>query len=313
MHKMTPSLASPIMTSCAACGRSAGTETVLERLRRCQGCGFIYYPDADSDSLSLIYDDTYFNGAEYPDYLGQQDALRRSMRRHLDQMKRHHPLGGSLLEVGCAYGLFLDEARPWFTAVTGIDVCEGPIAYARDVLGLDAITGDLLSHDFGNQLFDVVCMWDTIEHLPAPDAMLSRAAELLRPGAMLYLTTGDIGSWNARWRGKHWRQIHPPTHVSYFSGHTMRTLLDRTGYDVLAIERARYFHTVYNILASIRLRGGMGARVADKVLTTCGEGRARRFGLWLDLGDIMFVAAQRRVDVPRSAWRRDPNRRSVSL
>lgn len=280
--------------TCRACGRSADSDPVLGCLRRCRECDFIFYADADASALSTLYEDAYFNGVEYPDYLGQQDALRRSMRRHLQQMKRHRPLGGALLEVGCAYGLFLDEARPHFSSVTGVDICHGPVSYARDVLDLDARCGDVLAEDLADGAFDVVCMWDTIEHLAAPDDVLSRGAALLRPGGMLYLTTGDIGSWNARWRGARWRQIHPPSHLNYFSRQTISMLLDRTGYDVVAIERARYYHTLFNILASIRLRSGLGGRVADTLLDMVGERRTRQLGLWLDLGDIMFVAAYRR-------------------
>jgi hypothetical protein len=119
---------------------------------------------------------------------------------------------------------------------------------------------------------------------------------LLRPGGMLYLTTCDIGSWNARLRGTHWRQIHPPSHVNYFSRRSITVVLDRTGYDVAAIERARYYHTLYKIIASIRLRSGRGARIAGALLRALEERRARRLGLWLDLGDIMFAAARRRPD-----------------
>jgi SAM-dependent methyltransferase len=195
---------------------------------------------------------------------------------------------------GRCYGLFLDEARPHFSNVTGIDVCEGPVSYARDVLNLDARCGDVLTQDLGDGTFDVLCMWDTIEHLAAPDDVLVRGAELLRPGGMLYLTTGDIGSWNARLRGARWRQIHPPSHVNYFSRRTISLLLDRTGYDVISIEHAPYYHTLYNILASIRLRGGAGMGIADALLRIVGERRARALGLWLDLGDIMFVGARLR-------------------
>jgi SAM-dependent methyltransferase len=191
--------------------------------------------------------------------------------------------------------LFLDEARSSFSTVTGIDICEGPVSYARETLQLDARVGDVLSEDFDAETFDVVCMWDTIEHLAAPDEVLSRAAALLRPGGTLYLTTGDIGSWNARWRGPRWRQIHPPSHVNYFSRRTIVTVLDRTGYDVVGLERARYYHTLYNILASIQLRRGATAALSDVMLRVVSENRARRLGLWLDLGDIMFVAARRRT------------------
>lgn len=279
--------------ACPVCATDAGFDRALGTLERCRSCGFIAYRGASPAELAALYDDRYFAGAEYPDYLGQEAALRRSMRRHLRQMARYTPLRGALLEIGCAYGLFLDEARAHFSRVMGIDVCAGPVAYARATLGLDVRCGDFLTAGLGGERFDVVCMWDTIEHLPTPDAFLSRAVSVLRPGGMLFLTTGDIGALNARLRGARWRQIHPPTHVSYFSRDTIARLCARAGLEVMGAETAAYYHTVYNVLASIRLRGALPGRVASAMLATLGERMTRRAGVWLDLGDIMFVAARR--------------------
>jgi 2-polyprenyl-3-methyl-5-hydroxy-6-metoxy-1,4-benzoquinol methylase len=195
--------------------------------------------------------------------------------------------------VGCAYGLFLDEARARFDRVTGIDVTDVPLEHARNVLRLDARRGDFLTAELGPEPFDVVCMWDTIEHLPGPDRFVARAFALLRPGGSLFLTTGDIGALNARLRGPNWRQIHPPSHLNYFSRATMTRMLERVGFEVRPIETASYYHSVYNILASIRMRRGAGARAASALLGLLGERLARRLGLWINLGDTMFVAARR--------------------
>ena len=100
------------------------------------------------------------------------------------------------------------EARGRFDSVSESTYPE-PV-HAPEALNFDARKGDFLSEDFGGRRFDVICMWDTIEHLAKPDEFLARAASLLIPNGLLYLTTGDIGSWNARWRKEAWRQIHPP-------------------------------------------------------------------------------------------------------
>ncbi|HEX8501934.1 MAG TPA: class I SAM-dependent methyltransferase [Pyrinomonadaceae bacterium] len=279
-------------TACRVCGSGKGYEPALARLERCTACGFVTYRDFDRSELAEIYDEEYFAGEEYPDYLGQQDSLRRSMRHHLKQMWRHNPRRGALLEVGCAYGLFLDEARPHFERVEGIDISAAPVAYARDALGLDARQGEFLTTGYEGKTFDVVCMWDTIEHLPSPEEYLEKAARLLGDGGMVFLTTGDIGSLNARWKGAGWRQIHPPSHLHYFSRHTITVLLERLGFEVVGIESTPYYHTLYNVFASIRLRGGWKGRVASLALSAVGERLSRRFGFWINLGDIMFVAGR---------------------
>jgi SAM-dependent methyltransferase len=279
-------------TTCKVCGSHEGYKRVLQQLERCRACGFITYNDFTASTLLELYNDQFFAGNEYPDYAGQQNALRRSMRRHLEQMWRYHPHSSSLLEVGCAYGFFLDEARSHFTSVTGVDICSTPTTYSKEKLGLNVYCEDFLNLDFGNKRFDVICLWDTVEHLAAPQAHLQKARELLTNEGTLFLTTGDIGSLNARLRGSRWRQIHPPSHLHYFSRHTIRLLLERIGFSVIGIETTSYYHTAFNILASLRMRGNMAGRLASICLSLLGEKLARRLGFWINLGDIMFVAAR---------------------
>jgi len=281
---------------CCVCGRTTNHRSVLRKLHKCIDCGFVTYPAPQTIDFDKLYDDGYFSGqGDYPDYLGQQDALRRSMRQHLAQMRRFKPLGGSLLEVGCAYGLFLDEARVHFNSVTGIDVCGGPVAHARDILRLDARVGDFAAFDFDHRQFDAICFWDTIEHLPHPEIYLAQAARVLAQDGVLYLTTADVGSLNARFRGAAWRQIHPPSHLHYFSRGTIGRLCERIGLEVIGIETAAYYHTVYNVLASLGIANRPVAHVARMILSALGETRARQWGLWINLGDIMFVAARPRT------------------
>jgi SAM-dependent methyltransferase len=219
-------------------------------------------------------------------------ALRRSMKRHLDQMARYlSSQPGAVLEIGCAYGFFLDEAQRRFERVVGIDVAESAVDHARTHFKVNALGGAFLDVPFEEQSFDVICLWDTIEHLDRPDLFLQKARRLLQPDGRLFLTTGDISSLNARVRGSKWRQIHPPSHLHYFSRDSITKLLERVGFRVMGIETAAYYHTLHNILASIQLRGGLTGRFSRVALAAIGEAAARRIGFWINLGDTMFVAA----------------------
>jgi SAM-dependent methyltransferase len=278
-------------SSCVACGNSAGGESSLGQLRRCCACGFVTW-EGEPPPGDGLYNERYFTEVDYPDYVGNEPSLRRSMRRHLRQMAGYGRLGGAVLEVGCAYGFFLDEARAHFDRVVGVDVVPAAVERARKRFSVDARAGDLATMDLGQERFDAVCLWDTVEHLPRPDAYLSRIRDLVREDGRLYLTTGDISSLNARLRGRRWRQIHPPSHLHYFSRRTIRRLLERMGFTVLGFETAAYRHTLYTVLASVALRDGIPARISRSVLRLVGERRARRLGFWIDLGDIMFVASR---------------------
>jgi SAM-dependent methyltransferase len=277
---------------CAACGQTTEHAPSFRGLRRCLSCGFVSYPAGASD-LGELYDDRYFAGGEYADYRGQEPALRQSMRRHLVQMSRYQRPTGSLLEVGCAYGFFLDEARRFFEPVMGIDIAEGPVSYGRDQLGLDTIVADFPALD-STRRFDAICMWDTLEHVPDADRFVAKAHELLAPNGHLFITTGDIGSLNARLRGARWRQIHPPTHVNYFSKRTLTLMLNRLGFDVKGMETASYYHTLYDVWAILELRGGLMGRAAGVARRITGPRIGNRLGIWVDLRDIIFAAAIRR-------------------
>jgi SAM-dependent methyltransferase len=277
--------------TCIVCDSSDKFDPTLEILARCRACGFVTWLGTPSDDLTKLYNEEYFTAVDYPDYVGNATSLRRSMNRHLDQMSPYLAERGAVLEIGCAYGFFLDEAKKRFERVVGIDIAEAAVDYARTHFKVDAVSGAFLDVRFDDGSFDAICLWDTIEHLDRPDLFLEKARRLLRPGGKLFLTTGDISSRNARIRGSKWRQIHPPSHLHYFSRNSMTTLLKRVGFRVMGIETAAYYHTLRNILASIHLRGGLTGRISGVALAAIGEPLARRVGLWIDLGDIMFVAA----------------------
>src|SRR5207249_258065 len=163
---------------------------------------------------------------------------------------------GSLLEIGYAYGFFLDEARRRFARVVGVDISQDAALKGRERSMLETHAGDFLRMSFAPASFDVVCLWDTVEHLEFPYEYLIKARSLLTAGGHVFMTTGDLGSWNARLRGARWRQIHPPTHLHYFSRKTLEALLVRVGFEVLGVETAAYYHSVHNVLGTLIVRGG---------------------------------------------------------
>jgi 2-polyprenyl-3-methyl-5-hydroxy-6-metoxy-1,4-benzoquinol methylase len=259
-------------------------------LLRCPSCGFV---TADLDrpvDPGKLYDGDYFSGEEYLDYRSDEAFFKRSFRLRLDEIRRRRP-SGRLLEIGAAYGFFLDLARAHFDVV-GFEVNREAARHAKESLGIDVRTDDFLTvapETVGGPL-DVTVMWDVIEHLAEPDRFLTRIGELSRPGALLYATTGDIGSALARWRGAKWRMIHPPTHVHYFSRATLRRLLDRLGFNVLdvrAVPVARSIRQVlYSVLALRMNRPQTYEALARHIPPT--------WGFTINTFDIMQVVAERR-------------------
>ena len=241
---------------CVACG-AHHARPLFRDLVTCSACGMIYYPHRLApEEVTRLYSEAYFGGAEYYDYLADRPVHEANFRARVRHLARWLPRGRHLLEVGCSYGFFLNLARARWR-VRGCDIATEPCRYAREILGLDVLAGDFLEIPLARDEVDALCLWDTIEHLEDAEGYLARAADVLKPGGILALSTGDIGSWLARWQGPRWRQIHPPTHLWYFSRQTMRRTLDRFGFEMCWFRRiglARSVGQIVYSLTSLKMR-----------------------------------------------------------
>src|SRR5262245_18365609 len=239
-----------------------------------------------------LYGRDYFFGEEYGDYLADRKVHERNSRRRLATLEKFLDSSrrGSLFEIGCAYGFFLDLARKRFDTVAGIDVNREGTEFARGELGLDASHGEFLEKDFGGRSFDVVCLWDVMEHLGSRHRYLEEIGASAKPGSLIALTTGDVESFNARWRGGKWRLIHPPTHLFYFSRKTIGAMLEKYGYEVAWSAHSGISRSVDNILYTVS--AGKGPLPAiHRALKKAG---LLRWSVYLNLFDILYVIARKR-------------------
>lgn len=282
-----------VRTTCLVCDAALADHPKLPGLLLCRACGFVTADVAiDDDALRALYGEDYFHGEEYADYVAEGPELRVNFRRRLATLLslQAPQERGRLYEVGAAYGFFLDEARSAYQQVAGIDITEAGPAYARETLGLDVATGDYLATELPEPV-DALCLWDTVEHLGRPREFLEKAGRDVRPGGLVAITTGDLGSLNARLRGRRWRMIHPPTHLHYFDRATLTRLLDRAGFDVVHVSTAGNVRSVRGILYAILVLRGGRQGLFDRVSKLPGMGRS----VSLDLRDIMFVVGRRRA------------------
>lgn len=237
------------MKYCIVCQGSEFT-SYWGGLSICANCG---HCQANLDVMSLdfqqIYSENYFKGEEYLDYLNDRDVFEKQFQDRLKEIRHWQP-GGCLIEVGCAFGFFLAAAKPYFAA-RGFDIAEEPVRHAREQLGVNAEWGDFVSANIASNSVDVVTLWDTIEHLANPDRVLEHVSRVLRPGGFVFLTTGDISSLLARLQREHWRLIHPPTHLHYFTPLTIQRLLNRFGIDVVQVRHVGTRRSIRQIAYSL--------------------------------------------------------------
>lgn len=276
---------------CIVCGGSYGP-CKLPGLKQCASCSFITADLRMSDAeLAALYGEDYFHGEEYRHYVSEEESLKANFRRRIHTLQQLIPdlARKRLFEVGCAYGFFLDEVKHDVAHAQGMDIAIDGTRFAREQKHVDALTGNYLDYE-PHERVDIVTMWDTIEHLPRPDLFVEKAAAHIAPGGHIAITTGDIGSLNARLRGRLWRMIHPPTHLHYFSADTLRELLERRGFEVVHVSHpgnARDLRSILHFILDLRLGWGtLYRRIANW--------RVLNLSLTLNLFDIMFIVARRK-------------------
>ncbi len=222
--------------SCPACGRPSPellTPLVVQvpglrldgRILECPACTHRFFPTTDEEQLAIegCYDAEYSGFREDPYFLRVIDEEVRST------LLPRKPPPARVLDVGCGNGAFLDAAARAGYEVEGVDISEAAAALCRS-RGHRARAVDFLSASF-DEPYDMVTMWDVVEHLQHPAAFLSRARELLRPGGLLVLKIPGFGrpgftaiSW---YHGLARSLLGAPRHVQYFNRVSLAALLDR--------------------------------------------------------------------------------------
>jgi SAM-dependent methyltransferase len=257
-------------------------------IHACSGCGLVFTVGPwSSVQARVLYGRRYFSGAApegYTDYAGLEIALRRTARRRL----RRLPQGGRLLDIGCATGTFIAEAQALYRAA-GADISFDACRVARS-RGLDVVATDAAALPFASASLDVITMWDTLEHISDPLAVLAEVARVLRPGGTLVLTTGDVSSWCARLSGRRWHLLTVPEHRYFFSPPSLTRVFDRVGLRCTACYHAGGYYSPAYILERLAksLRAGVG------IVERLHRWRClRETTLYVNLFDIMTVEAVR--------------------
>ena len=218
---------------CPACGKPTEHRALFVKngcdILRCAGCGLGRAETANFDP-GRYYTGDYFSGRRpdgYADYLETEPVLRREFARTVRFIRSRRP-AGRLLEIGCAYGFFLQEAAPFYD-VQGLEIADDAASFARQ-RGLRVLTGVADEAAFA-QLgrFDVIVLLDVIEHLVDPARTLALCQRHLESGGVIVITTGDFASLYARLSGRNWRLMTPPQHLWYLTPKSMARLAASVG------------------------------------------------------------------------------------
>jgi 2-polyprenyl-3-methyl-5-hydroxy-6-metoxy-1,4-benzoquinol methylase len=228
-------------TKCDSCASSSQSEIWTKegyQLVRCDGCGLIFVANPPSaEQLEKLY--SFANG--YHQGLAQCDA---EILRHEGEARANmhilskHARPGLLLDIGCSTGLFLLEAQRSGWNVCGLEYSPDSAKIAHVTHHLEVAQGALTKGRYPANSFDVVTMWDVIEHLPSPSAALDVVMDILKPGGLFIAKTPNVDglypalSLHVAGKVGYWGHPEPPGHLYQFSVTTLGKLLIQKGFAI---------------------------------------------------------------------------------
>ncbi len=233
---------------CVVCGHSKFND-YHNILIECANCGHISAKEMPTNlELKKLYQEEYFFGMEYFDYKADKPALEKNFKKRIKRLnKRVLDDNFSIIEIGSAYGFFLNLVKDGVKNHIGFEVSEDGVNYSNKKLKLNTTTKDFMKYKFKKNSIDTVFLWDVMEHLTQPEKYVKKISEILKPGGRIVFTTGDIGKVLPRIRKDKWRMIHPPTHVHYFTAKSAKKMLSNYNLEVEDI----YYKGIYRNLGSV--------------------------------------------------------------
>lgn len=273
------------------------------RLVTCQHCGHIYQnPRPTVAAIDRYYPENYI---PFQHAIEDEPHWWRRWERRYGQYRRaaavHRAAGkaGRVLDVGCATGIFLDGMHRTGWEVQGVEPSASAARYAQERLGLPVFCGRLDEAAFPNASFDAVTLWDVLEHVHDPPAVLREIRRVLRPGGLLVMSLPNPDSLEARLLGQHWLGWDLPRHLNLFRPPLLRIHLEKLG---IPVDSIRSFTAGYSVLLmSLEQRWREQGHDADTIMRVLRSWPMRLLtkpyyagpANWFNLSSIMVVFARR--------------------
>ena len=206
-------------------------------IMRCNNCGLLYVnPQPDAQELSAYYPPAYFELFLDKEIPGQRKkTLEKKCQQRLRVIQRFKEKG-RVLDIGCADGYFLHCLKREGWEVAGVEPSEFAAKKAKEEYGIPVSCGELLDARYPDNCFDVISLFETLEHVPKPLETLWEIKRILKSDGLLVGTVPNFASLQRRIFSRHWYCVDPPRHLFYFTRNVLCAILEKSGFSSVRIQ-----------------------------------------------------------------------------
>jgi len=218
--------------ACRLCGE-ARLRTFSTELLECPRCGVLASVEEPRD-LQAHYSETFYTEEKGERFrFGLESVVRLFRWARFRRLMRRGPYQ-RVLDVGTDRGWFLKCFQDAGAEVFGTQMSAPAARAARRRLGRGIFLGELPDARFPDASMDLVCLYNVLEHVREPLVYLREINRVLRPGGVLAIEVPNAHCLTARLFGRHWLGWDIPNHLHHFSPASLRALVERHGFEVLA-------------------------------------------------------------------------------
>lgn len=220
---------------CPLCSRSDGESAFVKNgfdHIRCS-CGMIYVPEVLKDKyINYVYADPDY---EKETHLSFRTEPRKSFIEAiyidgLNLMEKTGVASGEMLDVGCSSGMFMELALERGFSARGVEPSEYAVSIAKE-RGLNVIQGYFRKGMFENGSYDIVVLWDVLEHCEDPGEILKDSLDVLRPGGSFFLQVPNGMGLAPRIMREDCNMFTGFGHINLFGPETLRKVLEKNGFE----------------------------------------------------------------------------------
>ena len=201
-------------------------------------------PTPDEDAAASIYTKSYYDSWGLDNGTVTEKMKKLTFGEKLAVIEQFKKSGGKILDIGCATGFLLEEARDRGWEPYGVEMSPFSSDQARQRLGAErVITGTVEQAGFADGYFDVIIMTDLLEHIGKPRQFISEVARILAPNGIVAITTPDLGSLSRKLMGAHWPH-YKREHLVYYRSAPLAGLFASYGFTIMHVSSSAKFLTI---------------------------------------------------------------------